>query len=34
MLARETWLIPLAQPAVAIAFAFAATWVYRALRRL
>lgn len=34
MLARETWLMPLAQPVAAVAFAFAATWIYRTLRRL
>ncbi|MGF1628784.1 MAG: CHASE2 domain-containing protein [Kiloniellaceae bacterium] len=33
MLARETWLMPLAQPASAVALAFAAAWIYRALRR-
>ena len=32
MLARESWLMPLAQPTVAMAFAFAAAWVYRAVR--
>jgi hypothetical protein len=32
MLARENWLMPLAQPTVAMAFAFAAAWVYRAVR--
>ncbi|GAB4376952.1 MAG: hypothetical protein Kow00114_41020 [Kiloniellaceae bacterium] len=34
MLARETWLMPLARPAVAVAAAFAAAWVYKAARRL
>jgi len=34
MLAHETWLMPLAQPAVAVAFAFCAAWVYRRLRHL
>ncbi|MGD1879304.1 MAG: CHASE2 domain-containing protein [Kiloniellaceae bacterium] len=34
MLARETWLMPLAQPAVALAAAFAAAWLYKAVRRL
>jgi len=34
MLAREIWLIPLAQPAVAVATAFVAAWLYKAVRRL
>lgn len=34
MLAREIWLMPLAQPVAAVTFAFAATWIYRTLRRL
>lgn len=34
MLARETWLMPLAQPATAIIIACACTSAYRALRRL
>ncbi len=34
MLARETWLMPLVQPALAVGVAFAAAWVYRWLRRL
>jgi CHASE2 domain-containing sensor protein len=33
MLARETWLMPLAQPAAAVAVAFAGAWVYRVARR-
>lgn len=34
VLARQTWLIPLAQPMLAVAVAFAAAWIYRNLRRL
>jgi len=34
MLARETWLMPVAQPALAIVLAYAGALIYRALRRL
>lgn len=34
MLAREYWLMPLAQLALAVVVSFAAAWVYRQLRRL
>jgi adenylate cyclase len=34
MLARELWLMPLAQPALAVAVSFAAAWIYRGIRRL
>jgi hypothetical protein len=34
MLARELWLMPLAQPALAVMVSFAAAWIYRSLRRI
>jgi len=34
MLARENWLMPLAQPAMAVVVSFAAAWLYRRLRRI
>ena len=34
MLARENWLMPLAQPFIAMAFAFAVAWCFDAVRRL
>jgi adenylate cyclase len=34
MLTREFWLMPLAQPALAVIVSFAAAWVYRQLRRI
>ena len=34
MLARENWLMPIAQPFIAIAFAFAVAWCFHTIRRL
>jgi CHASE2 domain-containing sensor protein len=34
MLAREFWVLPLAQPVLAVIVSFAAAWVYRQLRRI
>lgn len=34
MLAHEYWLMPLAQPALAVIVSFAAAWIYRSVRRI